>query len=254
MATATLSALPDRFNAGTTVKYERTFADYPANDGWTMALHLSGGAYFSTAATASGAAFKVTIAASKTATVAVTGCATTAASKIVTRVSGDFAADGVLPGYLVSGPGIPSGAYVKTVDSATQATLSEPADATGSSLSLKFRFPDGVYRWEERVSKAGEVFPADEGTASIDPDISAAPAGSLQSWEERMLPLVEDILEGRITSDMESYQIADRAKTAVRVSDWISFRSYLKRVVAQRRTPGKLLVMRAIFTGAGAES
>jgi hypothetical protein len=254
MALATLSALPDRFNAGTTVKYSRTFADYPASDGWTLALHISGGAYFSIAATVSGTTFAVTIPASKTATVSVTNGATTAAAKIVTRASGDFVVDGVLAGYLVSGPGIASGAYVKTVDSATQVTLSEAAEATGSSLALKFRFPDGIYAWEERASKAGEVAPADKGTVNIDPDISSAPAGALQSWEERMLPLVDDILQGRITSDMESYQIADRAKTAVRMRDWLDFRSYLKRVIAQRRTPGKLLVMRATFTGAGAES
>lgn len=254
MAPAVLSALPTRFNAGTTVKYSRAHADYPANDSWTLALHLSGGASLSIAGSANGAGFDVTIPAAKTATVTVVNCSFSAAGRVITRSAGDFTADGVLPGYLVTGPGIPPGAYVKSVDSATTLTISEPAEAAGSGLSLPFRFPEGIFRWEERVTKSGEVYAADAGTVSIDPDISGSPAGSLQSWEQRMLPLVEDIIEGRIGSDTESYQIADRAKTAVRMRDWLSFRSFLKAAVAQQRNPGRIGIVRTAFTGAGAET
>jgi hypothetical protein len=38
----TLTEFPESFAAGTTVKYTRSLADYPANDGWTLAVHLRG--------------------------------------------------------------------------------------------------------------------------------------------------------------------------------------------------------------------
>jgi len=170
----------------------------------------------------------------------------------ISRSAGDFNSDGILPGYLVHGPGIPSGAYVKSVDSNTQVTLSEPATATASNLVLKLRFPPGLYRWEERVTKSGELYTADSGVLGIDPDIASAPVGALQTREERLLPLVEDIIEGRVTSDMESYQIAERAKVAVRMRDWWEFRAHLQRVVAARRYPGRLLRGLASFTGPSA--
>ena len=246
-----LTALPDRFNAGTTVKYTRTLGDYPASQGWSLALYLAGAASFSVAGSPNANAFDVTITAAKTATVTIASLTVTAAG-VVTRAAGDFTADGVLTGYLVSGPGIPSGAYVKSVDSATQLTLSEPCTA-GAALSLKFRFPDGVYRWRERVSKAGEVFDADEGTLNVDPDIANAPAGALQPKEEIWLALVDDVIEGRISGDAAAYQIGDRAKTFVNMRDWITFRGQLKATIAARSNPGTLTMVRAAFTGAGAE-
>ncbi len=38
----TLTRFPESFAAGTTVKYTRSLSDYPANDGWTMTVHLRG--------------------------------------------------------------------------------------------------------------------------------------------------------------------------------------------------------------------
>jgi len=253
MALDSMTALPDRFNAGTTLIYTRAYSDFPAGQGWALTLHLSGGASLSAAGAASGNSFVITVLPAKTATVSVSGCSYSAGSPVLTRAAGSFATDNIIPGYLVSAPGIPSGAYVKTVDSATQVTLSEPATAAGSSLSATFRFPSGLYSWEERAANAGAVYSAGTGLVSIDPDIAGAPAGSFQSWEQRMLPLVEDILEGRITSDMESYQIADRAKTAVRVRDWLAFRSYLRSAISQQRSPGRFIMARGSFTGASAE-
>ena len=38
----TLTALPPTFAAGTTVRYRRYYADYPASAGWALKLHLNG--------------------------------------------------------------------------------------------------------------------------------------------------------------------------------------------------------------------
>lgn len=246
-----LTVIPDRFSAGTTVSYSRRYSEFPAGQGWALTLYLAGGANLSVAGGASGDAFAVVLAAGKTATVPI-DCDFTAGSRTLTRAAGDFLADGILAGYLVSGLGIPSNAYVVQV-AADQVILNDPTTAAGSGVSIPFRFPPGVYQWVERLANAGVVQVGDQGTVNIDPDPSGAPAGALQSWEAQMLPLVEDILAGRVSSDMESYQIADRAKTAVRVRDWMAFRSYLKATIAQQRSPGKLLVGRAVFSGVSAE-
>lgn len=239
MAAPNLTALPARFRAGNTVKYTRTHSDYPASAGWGLALHISGlAAAFTTTGSASGDAFLLTIAATKTATVNVANCTVTAAG-VVTRAAGNFTTDGVLPGYLVNGPGIPRGAYIKTVDSATQVTLSEPCTA-GASLALAFRFPPGVYTWEERVTLAGEVYTADAGVVSVDPDIAGAPAGATQSWEQEMLPLVQDCISGKVATDTASYQIADRAKTALNFRDMRDFLAHLQAAVRAQANPGVL--------------
>lgn len=64
----TLTALPDTFAAGTTVKYTRTVADYPATDGWTFTLEIAGEKLLSVEAAASGGDYAVTISATDSAT------------------------------------------------------------------------------------------------------------------------------------------------------------------------------------------
>ena len=58
-----LSALPESFAAGTTVKYRKRFSDYPARAGWTLKLHLASASVLAKTAAADGDDFVVTIAA-----------------------------------------------------------------------------------------------------------------------------------------------------------------------------------------------
>jgi hypothetical protein len=249
MATGVLAALPERFDAGTTVKYATTHADYPSSGGWALTLQASGAGLISVAGIPSGDAFDITIPASTTATVSVADAATTAGSKTLAKAASSFITAGVRAGDLVTGPGIPRGAYVdgNYPIAALSLTMSEAAETTASTLALKFIFPAGTYAWKEIASKAGEVFVADKGTVNIDPEIGGVPK------EERWLALVNDVIEGRISSDAAAYQIGDRAKTFVRIEQWIAFARELEAVVRQRRTPGKLSMARVMFTGAGAE-
>jgi len=64
---ADLTALPESFAAGTTVEYTRSLPDYPANDGWTLAVVLSGRDRLEASVAASGADFVVTLSATATA-------------------------------------------------------------------------------------------------------------------------------------------------------------------------------------------
>ncbi len=56
-----LSALPESFASGTTVRYRRRLSDYPASDGWTLKLHLAGASVLSVEASADGDDFLVAI-------------------------------------------------------------------------------------------------------------------------------------------------------------------------------------------------
>ncbi|MEI7862463.1 MAG: hypothetical protein WCJ21_07525, partial [Planctomycetota bacterium] len=60
---------------------------------------------------------------------------TTRTSAVVTNVSSTSA---LAPGMLVSGTGISAGTTIRSVDSATQITLSAPATATGTGVALAF--------------------------------------------------------------------------------------------------------------------
>lgn len=61
-----LSALPDSFSAGTTVRYRKSFSDYPASSGWTLKLHLAGPGHVSKTAVPDGNDFVVTLDAADT--------------------------------------------------------------------------------------------------------------------------------------------------------------------------------------------
>lgn len=69
MAT-TLTAIPSSISAGTTVKYTRTVSDYPANQGWTLAVVLAGVNWITATVAASGADFAVSILSTDTAKLA----------------------------------------------------------------------------------------------------------------------------------------------------------------------------------------
>ena len=248
-----LAALPSRFIAGTTVVYACNRGEFNPADGWSLTLYLAGQSTLSVLATTSGDGYLVTIPAASTATKTVAGCSWSAGGKVITRAAGDFTADGILPGYFVHHPSLPPHTRILTIDSATTATISEVALAAGASVALPFRFPEGVYTWQERLSKGAEVVTGDEGTLTIAPDIAGAPAGTYQSYEELLLQRVEDVLAGRVKDDTESYQIADRAKTLTRTTDLMAAYRSLKRTVQLQRNRGQLGVVRSAFTGVSAE-
>lgn len=61
-----LTSMPDTFSAGSTVKYSRSFADYPAADGWALKVHLAGKTKLTVVATVEGGQFQVVMEAAET--------------------------------------------------------------------------------------------------------------------------------------------------------------------------------------------
>lgn len=152
------------------------------------------------------------------------------------------ASDGWALTFLLAGPSVASANGVAegdgfriTLDAATTAALAP-----------------GRYHWTERAAKAGDVYEAAGGTLVVEPNLATATAGSLQSSNEKFLALVELRLEGRITDDMESYQVGGRALTRVPLSELMTLRAKLRAAVARERGGGRLGRLHQLhFRGAG---
>lgn len=164
-----LTAMPERFPAGTTVEYTRTFADFTPAGGWALRLHLAGASVLSKSAAPSGDSFVVTLTASETAKLAA-----------------------------------------------------------------------GTCRWVERVTHGdGRLLDVASGSVVVTADLAAARAGDLQSWEEKTLAIVEAALAGRLTSDIESYQILGRAVSKIPAKDLLRLRGELRATVSAQRNRGR---------------
>lgn len=61
-----LSAMPESFAAGTTVKLRRTHELYPASDGWGLILYVTGAQVVNAVAVAAGDSFDITLSAAAT--------------------------------------------------------------------------------------------------------------------------------------------------------------------------------------------
>ena len=96
----------------------------------------------------------------------------------------------------------------------------------------------GLYVFEERVTKGAEVYTVASGNVTVTANLATAGAGDLQSWDEKTLAVVEAALAGRLTSDLESYQIAGRAVTKIPIKDLLELRNQLSARVARMKNNG----------------
>jgi hypothetical protein len=110
-----------------------------------------------------------------------------------------------------------------TITAAKTSTMGTGAPADGSGL-----------KWIARVTKGSIIKDADEGDVIVDPD--PATAGAYQSQAEKDLAAINAVIAGRITSDLESYQIGGRALTKTPLKNLLVLRSSLEaRVNAEKR-------------------
>lgn len=122
------------------------------------------------------------------------------------------------------------------------------------SRSFTASLEPGNYAWRAIVTNGTQDAVAGAGVTRMLANIAEATAGAMQTFEERMLAVIEAVLEGRITADMESYQIAGRAVTKIPVRELVELREVYRLRVEGQRNPGKMRPqMRVTFTGTGAE-
>ena len=113
----------------------------------------------------------------------------------------------------------------------------------------------GNYLWRAIVTKGSEKIVASNGTVQVHANIAEATAGALQSQAEKDLEVLDALFSNRLTTDMESYQIAGRAVTKIPLRELIDLRATLRREVEALRHPGKVRPqMRVSFTGSENEA
>ena len=111
----------------------------------------------------------------------------------------------------------------------------------------------GTYQWAAFVTKAGERFTADEGVLVVERNLSTAAAGDALSHAEKALPIIEAALAGRLTADIESYQINGKAVVKISIPDLKKLRKQYRTEIWRQRNGNKLGPQHlTTFTRAGA--
>jgi hypothetical protein len=108
----------------------------------------------------------------------------------------------------------------------------------------------GPFRYAERLVNDGSVdatltgntydITGDELVINIEPNVATSAAGVFNTFEEQQLAVIEAVLAGRITSGIESYQIAGRSVTKIPIKELMSLRGVLRSVIWRQNNPGQL--------------
>lgn len=246
--------MPRYFPAGTTVRFTRSLDQYQPSEGWGYTLYANGlTAKFSKAAVVVDNIFCVQLDPADTSSLA------PGPYRYAERLSNPGTTF-VLTGVVVDGS--------NAIYSFSSFTNLPPTDgirvavtgfsnggnnASGSIFDLtldgsgagSFTIPNGA-AVDETLAAVGQGDPeiydlrGDELVLNIEPNVDIAAAGAFNSWEEKTLAVVEAALSGRMTSDIQSYQIAGRAVTKIPITELLQIRGTLRSVIWRQTNPGKL--------------
>jgi hypothetical protein len=102
----------------------------------------------------------------------------------------------------------------------------------------------GPFRYAERLTNSGtgEVYDltGDELVVNIEPNVGSAAAGAFNTWEEQTLVIVEAAIAGRLTSDIQAYQIAGRSVSKIPIAELRTIRGELRAAIWRQNNPGRL--------------
>jgi hypothetical protein len=98
------------------------------------------------------------------------------------------------------------------------------------------------YQFVERLTAAsdGEIFDVNSGRVMIEANLALASAGDGVSFEEKTLAVLEAVVQGRITADVENYSIAGRSVSKIPAKELLQLRGQFRAIVWRQRNPGKL--------------
>lgn len=116
----------------------------------------------------------------------------------------------------------------------------------------------GPFRYAERLTNSltAEVYDitGDELVINIEPNVASAAAGVFNTWEERTLAIVEAAIAGRLTSDIQSYQIAGRSVSKIPITELRTIRGELRAAIWRQNNPGQIGVPYRVSFGLEPES
>lgn len=136
-----------------------------------------------------------------------------------------------------------SDGWTMTLYIAGEKVLKVPASAAGDdhvvliAPSKSTLLKPGSYRYVERVEKAGDAYDATTGMVVVDPDLANAQDGDLQSKDEQLLKVLEDVIAGNLADGaIASYQIGGRAVSKIPMNELIALRNSLRATVVAGQT------------------
>jgi hypothetical protein len=252
MAPLTPYSVPRNFPAGTTVRYNRSFDDFLPSDSWTYTIYLNGltAKFNKAAASTDGTAFSIEFVPADTAALPpgpyryaerLTKPATTF---VLTGVSApDANGFATFSFSSSSGPAPVSGALITVAGFANAGNnITGALDAIDSG-SFTMRNPTAVAETAAATGTiAAETYDirGDELVINIEPNVATSAAGTFNTWEETTLAVVEAAIAGRLTNDIQSYQIAGRAVNKIPIEELRKIRGQLKNAIWQQTHPGQL--------------
>lgn len=251
MAPIIPDVVPDHFPAGTTVKFTRSFGDFQPSDGWSYTIYLNGLTQkFNKPAAILGNVFHVQFDPADTASL-IPGPYRYA--ERLTRAATIF----TLTGVAIDGQG--NAVYSYSAYSGPAPSLGMLVDVVGFVNSGNNIIDGGITDLQAgtfTVANPAGVNETHAGTATVPADIydvtgdqlvinigpnaGSSPAGTFNTWEERTLAVVEAAIQGRLTADIQAYQIAGRSVSKIPIAELRTIRGELKAAIWRQNNPGQL--------------
>lgn len=93
----------------------------------------------------------------------------------------------------------------------------------------------GNYPFIERVKKGSEEHTVGTGVLDLLPNLAATGIDA-RTHEEKTLAVIEAALSGRLTSDIQSYQIAGRAVSKIPIAELMKMKGYYRAIIHRTKT------------------
>jgi hypothetical protein len=138
-------------------------------------------------------------------------------------------------GYAIRGQSVLANTDVVVVTNGAGFTVSVAKAKTAPLVA-------GAYQWQSFVDKvsSGEHYTVEQGVFTVLPSMSAIVDSSAVSHAERTLALIEAKIEGRITTDHESYSINGRSIMKIPTKELLRMRAIYQAKVYRLRNQGQL--------------
>jgi hypothetical protein len=107
--------------------------------------------------------------------------------------------------------------------------------------------PAGFYRWARYVSNEdGARYRTATGSLVVEPDFAAA--DTYTTHEQRVLAVIEALIEGRYSDDMEQFSIRGRSVLRMSMAELQKWRGYYRAMVRRQIKGGRMRTVDLHFT------
>lgn len=255
MAPTILDRVPLHFPAGTTVQFSRAFDQYPSAGGWIYTIYLNGTTqkFNKAALVQQDGSFLVVFLPADTASLSpgayryAERLSNPGTQYVLTAVVA-VASKGVYSFSSFSGPAPYIGMPVSVlgfVNAGNNVSAAVITSMSGGPAGGTFTVANGAAVNEAAAATATGIALAydlrgDELVINIEPNVGSSDAGAFVTFVEKTLAIIEAAITGRLTADIQSYQIAGRAVNKIPVEELMQLRGKYRSMQWRLQNPGKL--------------